>query len=225
MIGLYLEQRSPLHRVPAGWKLLGLALASLALFPLGDPLVLLACLAASLSGYALLGRQGLSALQALRPLAMILGFVLGLHALLGSFETGLLVALRLATLFLLANLVTLTTRMDEMIDALRPVLRPVAWIGLPERRLALAIALVIRFTPVIVDMVHRLQEAHRARSGRKGHIKLVAPLCLQALNTADHVAEALAARGGAAPDPSAETGRTGWRTGQKNTASRMDANR
>lgn len=225
MIGLYLETRSPLHLVPAGWKLLGLALASLALFPLDDPLVLLVCLAVSLSGYALLGRQGLSALAALRSLALILAFVLGLHALLGSVETGLLVSLRLATLFLLASLVTLTTRMDEMIDALRPVLRPAAWIGLSERRLALAIALVIRFTPVIVDMGSRLQEAHRARSGRKGHVKLVAPLCLQALNAADHVAEALAARGGAAPDLSAAPTGTGWRTGQERDASQMDANR
>ncbi|WP_417767267.1 energy-coupling factor transporter transmembrane component T family protein [Stappia sp.] len=224
MIGLYLAQRSPLHLVPAGGKLLGLALASLALFPLGDPLSLLACLAASLSGYALLGRQGLSALAALRPLVLILAFVLGLHALLGSFETGILVALRLATLFLLASLVTLTTRMDEMIDALRPVLRPAAWIGLPEQRLALAIALVIRFTPVIVEMGNRLQEAHRARSGRKGHVKLVAPLCLQALNTADHVAEALAARGGAAPDLSTTRDAAGPPTEQRGDADQMEAN-
>lgn len=223
MIGLYLEQRSPLHLVPAGWKLLGLALASLLLFPLRDPVVLLACLAGSLSGYALLGRQGLSALRALRPLAMVLAFVLGLHALLGSFETGLLVGLRLATLFLLASLVTLTTRMDEMIDALRPVLRPVAWVGLSERRLALAIALVIRFTPVIVDMGSRLQEAHRARSGRKGHVKLVAPLCLQALNAADHVAEALVARGGADPALSGEPEGAGRPDGQEGDADQMDA--
>ena len=225
MIGLYLEKRSPLHLVPAGWKLLALALASLVLFPLRDPVVLLACLAVSLSGYALLGRQGLAALRALRALALILAFVLGLHAVLGSFQTGLLVALRLATLFLLASLITLTTRMDDMIDALGPVLRPAAWVGLSERRLALAIALVIRFTPVIVDMGSRLQEAHRARSGRKGHVKLVAPLCLQAVNAADHVAEALAARGGAAPELAGEPGGTGRLEGREGDADQMDTNR
>jgi biotin transport system permease protein len=211
VIGGYIPGDSVLHRLPAGGKLLMLAFASLVLFPVNDPRLLCLALGAVLCLFPVLGRGGLHALRALKPLVAILAFVLALHALLGSFSLGLIVSLRLATLVLLATLVTVTTRMDSMMDALRPVLRPVAWFGLSERRLALAVALVVRFTPFIVDLGRQLQEAYRARSGRRGHVKLVAPLCLQALNAADHVAEALAARGGADPLPVDDGDRSRWK--------------
>lgn len=197
MISSYLPGSTVLHRVSAGWKLLGLFLVSMLLLPVGSPLILGAVLLCALVLLASLGAGMGAVLRSLRPVAFVVAFILALHGLFGTLEAGVIVALRLTSLLLLATLITLTTRLDDMLDTLTPFLRPVALVGLSERRLALAIALAIRFTPMLVDVTQQLNEAYRARSGRNGHVKLVAPLCIHALNAADHVAEALAARGGA----------------------------
>ena len=209
MISSYLPGRTLLHRIGAGWKLLGLLLVSMLLLPVEQPLVLAAVLACALGLLASLGSGMGTVLRSLKPVAFVVLFILALHGLFGTFQAGVIVALRLASLLLLATLITLTTRLDDMLDTLTPVLRPVALVGLSERRLALAIALAIRFTPMLIDVTRQLNEAYRARSGRNGHVKLVAPLCLHALNAADHVAEALAARGGAdgCPPESADRGK------------------
>ncbi|MCA1298368.1 CbiQ family ECF transporter T component [Stappia indica] len=201
MTGVYLEGRSWLHRLPAWVKLVCLAVMSMLLFPVTDLTLLAGALAGTLSIYASLGRSALAALTALRPVFFLLVCLLLFHLVLGSLATGLVMLLRLVCLVLLASIVSLTTRLDDMIDALAPVLRPAELVGLSRRRLALAIALVLRFAPQLAAAGGQLGAAYRARTGRRGGLRLVAPLALQALNTADHVAEAIAARGGVDPRP------------------------
>lgn len=207
MISSYLPGNTVLHRIGAGWKLLGLFLVSMVLLPVNSALVLGGVLLCALILLTCLGSGVVTVLRSLKPVAFVVAFILALHGFFGTLEAGVIVALRLASLLLLATLITLTTRLDDMLDALTPVLRPVALFGLSERKLALAIALAIRFTPMLIDVMRQLNEAYRVRSGRNGHVKLVAPLCLHALNAADHVAEALAARGGADGCPSEGAGR------------------
>lgn len=201
MIAPQIPGPSWLHSLNAGPKLLALAACSLLLFPVSDPRVLGGALLVVLGGYASLGRRGAAALAGLKSLLPVLLLVFAAHVFLGTAASGLVVVLRLTALILLAYLVSLTSRMDAVIDAIRPLFRPLHRIGLSDRRIALAIALVLRFVPVLAGLGGQLSDAHRARSGRPGRLKVVAPLCLQALNAADHVAEALAARGGADPDP------------------------
>jgi biotin transport system permease protein len=69
-------------------------------------------------------------------------------------------------------------------------------LGLPTQILETAIPLVIRFSPVLIAKAGQLVEAWRARSRRRPGWQLVLPLSLAALDDADHVAEALRARGG-----------------------------
>ena len=111
---------------------------------------------------------------------------------------GLAIVLRLMTAVALANLVTMTTRLSDMIAVLERLARPLARLGLSPRLLALAIALVIRFIPVML----RPAGADHARPGaparpRRPRWRVLVPATLAALDDADHVAEALRARGGA----------------------------
>ena len=69
--------------------------------------------------------------------------------------------------------------------------------GQPTRTLALAIALTIRFLPVLSDRLSRIAEAWRARSARRPGWRILVPATLATLDDADQVAEALRARGGA----------------------------
>jgi len=63
----------------------------------------------------------------------------------------------------------------------------------------IAVALVVRYTPVLMLKGEMLVQAWRARSNKKSHLRVVFPLCLVAIDDAEHVAEALAARGGSLP--------------------------
>ncbi|ADZ69030.1 energy-coupling factor transporter transmembrane component T family protein [Polymorphum gilvum] len=197
MISLYLARRSWAHRLPPRLKLVGLAAAGMALLPASDPLVLAALLAGVLGLYGALGRDGLAQVAAVRPLALVLAVILALHWIGGSLTDGVVAVLRLLVMVLLANFVSVTTRMDDMLDAVAPLFAPMRLIGLSPRKPALAVTLVLRFVPVLLAVFAGLREAYQARTGGRTSWRLVAPFALQALALSDHVAEALTARGGA----------------------------
>lgn len=196
MIPIYLTGNSFLHRCPAGLKLLCVALASVALFRLESLSVFLGLLCLVLALYGSLGRKGLAQLTVLKGLAVFLAALLVIHGLSGTFWTGVNVLLRLTVLFLAAHLVSLTTRMDDMQAAVLPLFRPLAWIGLPPQKPALAMTLVLRFAPHMLQIHGKLKDAYRARTGRISSWRMLPPLAIQCLRLSDHVAEALQARGG-----------------------------
>ena len=110
-----------------------------------------------------------------------------------------MILLRLLSALALANLVTMTTRLSDMIDVVRLLTRPLAKLGLNPAALDMAIALVIRLTPVLAQKGRNLTQAWRARSPRKPSWRILLPFTVLALDDADHVAEALRARGGFTP--------------------------
>lgn len=201
MISLYLGQQTWLHRVPAGAKLALLAVSSVALFPVQHWWAQSLALAVVLGLYTSVGRIALRQLVLLRPLLPLFALIFALQWWSFSWQEALTLVLRMSSLVLLANLITLTTRMDDMLAAIRPVLSPLQWVGLSPDRLAFAVGLLIRFVPVLLAVLEHLLAAWRARGGNRQVWKLAIPLTIQSIRLADHVAEALAARGGiSAPD-------------------------
>jgi biotin transport system permease protein len=196
MISLYLPERSWLHAIPAGWKLLALALISLAIAPFENLPVMAVLMAGTLALYATLGRPAWRQAGMLRPMWPLLLMLFAFHLWRGDVALGLAMVLRLVAMVMLANAVTMTTRMDAMMDALEPLLRPLALVGIPPRAIALAIAMVIRFVPLLFALWQALGESYRARTGRRGGWRLLAPFCIQTLRMSHHTAEALTARGG-----------------------------
>ena len=196
MISIYLQGDSWLHRTPAGRKLLAVAVASLLLFQVSSAFIFVACLVAVVGCYATLGRSGLERLALLRGLSVLLGILLLLHWVSGTFWEGVSVILRLVVLILAANLVSITTRMDDMLEAVMPLFKPLEWVGLSARKPALCVALVLRFAPYMMQIFSRMREAYQARSGAKNSWKLLPPLAIQCLRMSDNVADALQARGG-----------------------------
>lgn len=200
MISLTSPVRTRAHDWPASAKLAALCLVSTGLFLLPDLAVQLAALGLVLLLYALPGplflRAGLRSLRVVLPFVVVL---LVWHALIGELRAGILVVLRMVVLVGLANLLTMTTALEDLVELLSRMLAPLRRLGLSTRPLELAIPLVLRFTPVLVARGGMLVEAWRARSRRRPGWRLVLPLMLLALDDADHVGEALRARGGAMP--------------------------
>jgi biotin transport system permease protein len=199
MLALTLPHKTWAHGLPAGSKLLVLALVTLVLFPVQRLDVLSVALLAVIGLYLSLGRQASRfGLQLLRPLAWMLGLILLYHFVTGQAEVGVRVSLRLLAMIGLANFVTMTSRLDDMIAVVQWLLRPLAALGVNTRVIGVAIAMVIRFAPALGQKGAALLESWRARSPRRAGWRIVIPLCLLALDDADHVAEALRARGGIA---------------------------
>lgn len=197
MISLTSPIRTRAHDWPAGVKLAGLCLATAVLFAIENPLVQLGVFSLVLIIHALPGRvflmAGLRQLKLLWPFVIIVG---AWHCWTGEYGPGASIILRMLSAVTLANLVTMTTRLSDMIDVVRRLTRPLRWLGLNSRVLEIAIALVIRLTPVLVRNGNQLTEAWKARSRHSPAWRIILPFTVLALDDADHVAEALRARGG-----------------------------
>jgi biotin transport system permease protein len=82
------------------------------------------------------------------------------------------------------------------------LLGPFARLGVNLRKIELAAAMVIRFTPVLAEKGAALAMAWRARARRRASWRVILPFLVLALDDADYVAEALRARGGFGMDES-----------------------
>ncbi|MDO5620626.1 MAG: energy-coupling factor transporter transmembrane component T [Paracoccus sp. (in: a-proteobacteria)] len=197
MISLTSPVKTRAHGWPAGAKLAGLCLATWVLFWARDPVVQAVIFAGVLLLYAAPGRvffaAGLAGVRMIWPFVVL---ILVWHAVTDDLRNGVVVALRMVNAVALANLVTMTTRLDQMMAVLRWLLTPLRRLGLPVHLLETAVALVIRFTPVLMARAGLLRQAWQARSPRRPGWRLMQPLMLQALDEADQVGQALQARGG-----------------------------
>lgn len=196
MLTLTSPVETALHRLPAGVKLAALALFTLVLFRLSAPLPLAGAAALVAALHLPWGRTfAAHAVRMLRPLWPFVLVVALWHLWTRDLTGGAVILLRMVTAVAAANLVTMTTRLSDMLAVFETLARPLSPI-LPPRRLALAFALVIRFIPTLGDRMALLAEAFRARSPRRPGWRLAVPATLAALDGAEQAAEALRARGG-----------------------------
>lgn len=197
MISLTSPVRTRAHNWPAGVKLAALCAASVLLFATPYWSVQLAAAGCTLALYAMPGHVFLKhGLRRLWPLWPFIAVIMLWHLATGAAGQGLVIALRMLTAVALANLVTMTTTLADMMAVVRKLLRPFARLGVNLRAIELAAAMVIRFTPVLAQKGAALSMAWRARARRRAGWRVIVPFMVLALDDADHVAQALRARGG-----------------------------
>ena len=197
MISLTSPVETKAHHWNAGLKLGALCLSTLVLFSIDSLVIKSAFLAFVITLYALPGpifmRYGLLKLRILWPFILI---VFLWHLWIQELLQGVAIIIRMICAVALANLVTMTTKLSDMIDVVHFLTQPLQRFGLNPRVLELSIALVIRMTPVLLNKGENLGMAWKARSTRRSSWKIILPFTLIALDDADQVAEALRARGG-----------------------------
>jgi biotin transport system permease protein len=208
MLTLYISQPTWLHTRPAGQKLLALAVTSVGLLPVTDLAIASAVLLCVVLLYFSLGVAGLRRLkQSFKTLAWLIAFIAGAQVLLasvqGSLSSPLLInvavaMMKLATLVLLAELVTITTPLQALFAAIEPLLRPLRLLGLSSERLALGIGLFIRLASLQRSTWLQLKQAYQVRGVQRPRLRLIAPSLRAGLRQADFMAKALNARSFAA---------------------------
>ena len=199
-LALYVPSGSVVHRLPAGVKLLCLAVLAVALFALPTLTAAGAALGGVLAVGLLVARLPVAVLaRQARAVRWWLLALLVVHALTTDLLTGAHVALRLLTLVLAAAVVTATTRVSEMVAVVERLCAPLRLVGVRPARVGLAITLALRFIPVLVERTDRIRAAQAARGGSPRGLRAlrttVAPLLVQVLQMAHDVSEALDARG------------------------------
>ncbi|WP_423933520.1 energy-coupling factor transporter transmembrane component T [Comamonas sp. 23] len=191
---LYSEIPSWMHRLPAGLKLLLLALSSMALLALSDLRIQALAFAAIAFLYTSLGAGSRPTRRLVVVAVIASALVGGLHAATGQPWLGLASGLRLVSTTMLGAMLTATTRFGDLLGVAEWLLSPLARLGLPVERLALQLGLMLRFAEQFFVQWQRLADAHRVRTGRPGGWRLLAPLTIHMLITARKVADALAIR-------------------------------
>lgn len=194
MLSMYHQGSSVLHRMPARAKLALLAAAGTALFFVDSAPVLAAVAVAVLGGYALAGvpagRIG-RLLLGLAPVALALFIA---QWWLREWQSALVVTARLVALILLADLVSRTTRSNDIVAVVEWLLSPLRRVGVRPERVGLAVALTIRFVPVIREQSEAVLAAHRARGVHRS-LSFLVPILIRTLRMADGLGEAMEARG------------------------------
>lgn len=195
MIALYRPGTGIVHRAPAGLKVAVLAVGALflSIYP-QDPVTI------SVALLLVAGLYGASGL----PFRVLLGEIWRLRWIIVLLAAALWVFVspvaawvstgRVVTVLLLAGLLTLTTRMADLLGVLQRILRPSRRVGVDPEAVALTMSLALTTIPVVAGFAARVREAEQARDVRLG-IRTVVPLLVLALKHADEVGDALAARG------------------------------
>lgn len=206
MIALYHDGRSLLHRAGPGAKLLTLALGGTVLFQLDGLPPMAAALALVIALYAVARIPPRVAWPQLRPALLLLALIFAAQAFLVGVEPAAVIVTRFGVLILAAALVTLTTRAADMVAGIERGLSPFGrWI--PIAKVSLAIAMAIRFIPLISGLVHEVREAQRVRGLERSILAVAMPVIVRTLKMGNEIAEALDARSFGTAEPAARKAR------------------
>ncbi|ORI23931.1 energy-coupling factor transporter transmembrane protein EcfT [Rhodococcus sp. 1168] len=196
MIGLYRPGTSFLHRLPAGVKLLLLITSIVAATVVVRTPIQVGIVAALVAALFFLARIPVKvALAQLRPIIWMLLIIGIFQVIITSPARAVVVCGVLLISVALAALVTLTTRVTDMLDTVTRALGPLRRFGVDPDRIGLMLALAIRCIPILATIVHEVAEARKARGLQWSMTALVTPVLVRALRTADAMGDALVARG------------------------------
>ena len=196
----FVPGRSWLHLLPASAKLAGLTAAMVAVLLVDSPAGIAAAGGVTVLLYVSAGLAYALPAQ-VRPLRWLVVGLVALQALTAGWTAAVTVTGRLVVAVVLAGLITLTTRVVDLLDVFERVLRPLRRVGVDSERVALVLALAIRAVPVVAGLAVEVRDAQRAR-GPRGSVRAYAvPLVVRTLRHADALGEALVARGLDDPQP------------------------
>lgn len=193
--GLFHPGDSLLHRLPVGVKVLGLAVLSVAIVAVRSVTWSVLALALML-GLALLARVPLRSLARAARGVLIIAVVAGAfqwwwYGAAKAIET----CLDLLALALGAVVLTATTPLNEMLDALARWARPLRILGVSPERVALVFALTVSALPGTIALARETRDAARARGVDRNPRAYLSPYVVRVVARAQETGDALHARG------------------------------
>lgn len=195
LFGLYVPADTWLDRLGVGWKYLLVLLLTLPPLALSSPWPSLAALALSILILASAKVGWRLAFSLPAAVLVLLAVLAGYQGLIGAPLLGLVVSINLIAAIYASRILTLTTPGTVLIDALVRALQPLRWLRINPDLVGLAIAVMFRSIPVLLDSFAEVRLAARARGRERNLFALVTPVVVRAVGHAQAVGAALAARG------------------------------
>lgn len=195
-LSVYLKRDSPVHRLPALPKLglvVGFILVA-TVFARTIPTAAVA-LAIALCGYAVARIPLKVALSQLLGAVPLLAFIAIIQGLTGNWELGIMLFLQILACVVAATLLTLTTRVSDLMDAFDRILAPLGKLGLPVSTISLAMSLTLRLIPLQVQAVREVLDARRARGASASVTAFGVPVIIRTIRRSRAMSDALLARG------------------------------
>ena len=187
-----------LDKVSVQKKIVLSCFAAAILFFIKNPLFMLSIFFVLLLIYFLVGGlkflgSGLYHLKITIPFVFILAIW---HLYIDNLDNGVTLIFRLVSAFLIANLFLLTSKIHDIILAIQKCSFYLKIFRINPHALSITIGLFIRSIPILNQRAKNLMLAQSARSTKRSFWRISVPLALSVLDDADHVSEALRARGG-----------------------------
>ncbi|MFK4088182.1 energy-coupling factor transporter transmembrane component T family protein [Kribbella sp. NPDC020789] len=191
---LYAPGTSIVHRLPAGVKVLGLAVVSVGTVVFSGMWLTAGALviAAVVTVLARVPRRLL--IRQWKAYVLVVVLLGGYQWATAGAATAFRVAGGLVALLALAGVISATTRTTELLELAVRCARPFRRVADPER-LGITLALGIRSVAVVYDLAREVRAAQLARGLGFSLRAFAVPLVVRSLRQADGLAEALIARG------------------------------
>lgn len=193
MIGLYQPGTTVVHRLPVAAKLIGLAGLSVAIvmirsWPSAVAFFAVAAILAGVAGlrWRTLGRQT-------RPILVMAVMIAAFQWWFFGAQRAVESMLDLISLAVLALVVSATTPINAMIDAIVRWCRPLPKVD--ADRVALLLALAIRAIPASLEVANQTRDAAVARGLGRHPRAFLSPFVIRVVANAQTTGDALAARG------------------------------
>ncbi|MFJ7666451.1 energy-coupling factor transporter transmembrane component T family protein [Lysinibacillus sp. NPDC097195] len=221
IIGQYVDKQSVFHQLDPRIKIISIFMLMIS-FLLLDTVT--SYVVATIFVFTLIVVSKVSAIhifKGLRPLFFILSFTFFYHLFLTKghiiwsmgfititvegLEAGIRFVWRILLLVLLASLLTLTTKPLILAKGLENLLKPLAKFHVPIEQFSLMIVIAIRFIPTVLEELQRIILAQKSRGFDMqslpfikrvfAYIPIIIPLLFTTIKRADHLSDAIDARG------------------------------
>ena len=219
--GTYIPGTSPIHALNAQVKVILACVFSIAVFFVESWPGLLVITAFVAMLYMLARVPVTKAARGLVPVAFILVFTVVVHAFsismgssaapglsfgitLDGLMRGIFFALRIVLLVLICSLLTFTSSMMDLTDAMLRMFGPLRRLGVPVDDIAMMISIALRFIPTTAHEAQMIQLAQKARCANfddgnvfvrlKSWVPVFVPLFVRLFRRADDLADAMDAR-------------------------------
>ncbi|WP_254473292.1 energy-coupling factor transporter transmembrane protein EcfT [Bartonella sp. B1098] len=194
MIGLYIPRDTFIHRLSPGVKLLFLTVCGTFIIMVSSiPFLGLFLLFVALF-YRVAKVPCSTVIKQFKSMGLLLVLLFVFQTIFSGWLTGVEVILRLVILFSLSSLVSFTTKVSDMVDAIEAGLQPFRCLGINPSKVSMVISMAVRFIPLLSEKFNEVYEAQQARGLNTNIVALAIPLIIRTIRMASEVAEALEAR-------------------------------
>lgn len=195
LTGTYLPGSSLLHRARPGVKVGTLTALMLILFLAGGPVTVAVIGSLTVAAYAVARVPFRVGWAQVWPLRWFVAALFAYQAWVSGWGAATVVCANLVVAVAAASLVTLTTRVNDMLSSLVAGLERVPTGRLDPERLGVACALTIRSIPVVSALAVQTREARSARGLDRSLRAFATPTVIRTVRHAERVGDALVARG------------------------------